>query len=161
MTPSIPIPTDNIYKFSCLFGLVLIVAGIFSYVSIYATSLDRKIKFAEVVISLEAKADRTKSENDLLGLHKKLIEVTKSNQDVATAWVGTVLGLGIVMSFAGARAWYTKIQLRDDKLAELQLERAELEVERLRRELPVSADQAPETPKHAEGNQPTAAVNAA
>ena len=134
MTPSLPLPTDNVYKFVCLFGLTLIVVGIFSFVATYSSSLDRKIKYSEVAISLEAKAERTKSEDELLNLNKKLIEVTKANEHAATIAVSAVIGIGIVLSFFGAQLWYTKIQLRDDKLAQLQLEKAELEVAKLRRE---------------------------
>lgn len=134
MTPSLPLPTDNVYKFMCLFGLTLIVVGIFSFVSTYATSLDRKIGFLEVVIPLEAKMDRTKAENELLNMKKKLIEVTKSNESYATNAAGIVIGLGLFLSLYGAHSWYNKIQVRDDKLAQLQLEKVELEVARLRHE---------------------------
>jgi len=71
MTPSLPIPTDNIYKFACLFGLALIMASIFSYVSIYSSSLDRKVKHMEVIIPLEANSQRSKADNDLIELNKR------------------------------------------------------------------------------------------
>lgn len=134
MTPSLPLPTDNVYKFACLFGLTLIVVAIFSFVSIYASSLDQKIKYSAVVIPLEAKENRTKSEEDLLTLHKRLIEVTQSNEKTANIAVLLVLIVGVGSSVAGAQYWYTKIQIRDDKLAQLQLEKVELEVANLRHE---------------------------
>lgn len=119
MQPSLPIPTDNIYKFACLFGLVLIVSGIFAFVSSYSASLDRKVKYSEVVIPLEARAERSKSEDDLLAMNRKLIEVTRSNEKAANAAIGVVLAIGLGLSVYGAGKWHQVIQRRDDKLAEL------------------------------------------
>lgn len=135
MTPSLPIPTDNIYKFSCIFGLALIVASIFSYVSIYVSSLDRKAKYMEVIIPLEDKAERSKAENNLLELNNKLIEIVKSNEKTAADVLGSVIGIGIVLSAYGAWNWRQKIQTRDDKIAELQIDKLKAEVDKLRAEI--------------------------
>ncbi|GAB2181444.1 hypothetical protein DLREEDagrD3_16670 [Denitratisoma sp. agr-D3] len=135
MTPSFPIATDNIYKFTCLFGLALIITSIFSLVSTYTSSLDRKVRYAEIVIPLEANTQRNKAEEDLLQMHKKLLNVTKENEKTANTVIGSTLGIGIALSFFGAFAWYKKIQLRDDSLAKLQQDKLELELEKLRIEV--------------------------
>jgi len=145
MTPSLPIPTDNIYKFACLFGLALIVVSIFSYVSTYTSTLDRKVKYMEVIIPLEAKAERNKGENDLLELNKKLIEVSKSNERSATTMMETALVMGIVLSLFGAYNWYEKIHKRDEKLAQLQIEKLEAEVAKIRAELANLNSNSPES----------------
>lgn len=131
MTSSAPLPTDNIYKFACLFGRVLIVSSIFAYVSIYTSSLDKKIRYSEVVIPLDAKAQRTKVEEDLLTLNRRLIEVTKSNEKFAVSLIAIVLIAGGTFSFYGAIQWHQIIQRRDDKLAELQLRKLEAEIAKL------------------------------
>lgn len=133
MTPSLPIPTDNIYKFACLFGLALIVSSIFSFVSTYTSSLDKSIKFSEAVIILEANAQRSKAEDKLLIMYKKMNENTKSNQESIGVVILTGLFFGIGLSIFGARMWYP-IQERDDRLAELQLKKLEFEVKMLRSE---------------------------
>jgi hypothetical protein len=134
MTPSLSISTDNIYKFSCLFGLALIISSIFAFVSIYTSSLDRKIRYSETVIPLDAKEHRSKSEDDLLALNKKLIEVTKSNEHTTEIVLAVFLGIGISLSIYGGHSWYHKIQYRDDRLAALQLEKLEVEIAKLRSE---------------------------
>ncbi|CAN7297747.1 hypothetical protein LJR260_001367 [Variovorax paradoxus] len=131
MQPSLPIPTDNIYKFACLFGLVLIVSAIFAFVTSYSSSLDRKVKHIEVMISLEAKEDRTKAENDLLAMHKRLIEVTKSNEDFTLVPIAAILVFGLSLSWYGANKWHQVIQKRDDAMVELQLRKLEAEVAKL------------------------------
>ena len=143
MTPTLPIATDNIYKFTCLFGLALIIAGIFSFVSMYSASLERKVKYAEVIILLEAKEHRNKADEDLLEMNKKLLEVAKSNDKTGNRLVSAVLGIGIVLSAYGAFLWHGKIQLRDDKLAQLQFEKLEFEVSKLRGESILTSTTAP------------------
>jgi hypothetical protein len=141
MQPSLPVPIDNIYKFACLFGLALIVSAIFSFVASYSSSLDRKVRYSEVVIPLEAKAERTKAEEDLLAMNRKLIAVTKDNERSANVLIGLVLGVGILLSLYGAAKWHQVVQKRDDQLAELQLRKLSAEVARL--ETAVSKAEAP------------------
>ena len=137
MTPSsVPLPTDNIYKFACLFGLALVVSGVFSFVALYSSSLDRKVKYSEVVIALESKPQRSKSEDVLVSLNRKLIEIAKSNETFANASIAVLIVAGLLLSMYGAKHWHQKIQVRDDRLADLQLEKLELEVAKLRSQQP-------------------------
>lgn len=132
MTPSLQIATDNVYKFLCLFGLALIVVSIVSLVSTYTASLDRKIKYSEVVISLEANSPRSKVDEDRLEMNKKLIAVSKSNENFANIVLAFILVIGVVFSLIGFWLWYERIQMRDDKLAQLQLEKLQAEIAKLR-----------------------------
>jgi hypothetical protein len=135
MTPSLPIPTDNIYKFTCLFGLALIISSLFAFVSTYTSSLDRKIKYSETIIPLEAKTQRSKVEDDILAMNRKLIDVTKSNENVASTVISILFVIGIYLSSFGAIRWHRVIQHRDDKLATLQIEKLEVEITKLRSEI--------------------------
>lgn len=134
MNTSLPIPTDNIYKFSCLFGLALIISSLFAFVAMYSSSLDRKIKYAEIVIPLEAKTPRTKTEDDILEMNRKLIEVTRSNETFWNQAIGCAMGLGTALCILGAWEWLRKIQPRDDRLAALQVEKLEAEIAKLKAE---------------------------
>ena len=131
MQPNVPIPTDNIYKFACLFGLALIVSAIFSFVASYSSSLDRKVRYMEIVIPLEAKTEKSKTEEDLLAMNRKLISVTKENEQAATVAISAVLVAGLLLSLYGATKWHQIVQKRDDQLAELQLRKLAAEVARL------------------------------
>lgn len=153
MTPSLAVPTDNIYKFACLFGLALIVVSIISFVSIYTSSLDRKIRYAEIVIRVEAEPQRSKADDDLLTLNKTLLSVTKENERLASSVIAVVLSIGVLLSAFGAHRWHNKVQQRDDKLAQLQLEKLEAEIAKLK--LEAAAVQPLDTttqngPRHAE-----------
>lgn len=141
MTPSLPVPTDNIYKFSALFGLALVVSGIFAFTTVYTSSLEKKIKYAEAMIALEAKTTRTKLEDDTLALNRKLVEVTQSNERTANYSLGSLIAIGLALSVYGAVRWHQFIQPRDDEIARLQKEKLEAEVSKLRAEVDRSTSQ--------------------
>lgn len=90
------------------------------------------MKYFEVIYALEAKPERTKVEEDLLKMNRQLVEVTQSNQRAASNVLSAVVGVGFILSGFGATKWHRIIQLRDDKLAEVQLEKLKLEVASLR-----------------------------
>lgn len=139
MQPTVPVPTDNIYKFACLFGLALVIAAIFSYVAVYASSLDRKVKYAEAVIMLEAKQDRSKVETDLLALNQRLLKITKSNEGAAFGVVAFVLLSGVALAMFGSMRWFGHVQKRDDQIAQLQLRKLAAEVRVLEIRHPIEA----------------------
>jgi hypothetical protein len=128
MYPSVPIPTDNIYKFACLFGLALIVSSIFAFFSYYDSALDRKVKYAEAIVTLEAKEQRTVVEEHTLAMSRKIFETTQSNETWVNNALYVVLTFGLVVSIGGAERWYRLIQSRDDKLASLQIAKLEAEI---------------------------------
>jgi len=134
MTPNISPPTDNIYKFSCLFGLALVISAIFSFVAIYSSSLEQKIKYSEALIPLESKEQRTKSEESIVSMNKKLLEITRSNEKTANWLIGVILAVGTVLSWYGASNWHKKIQARDDMHAMLLLEKLRAEITNLKLE---------------------------
>jgi hypothetical protein len=134
MFPNLSIATDNIYKFACLFGLAIILASIFSFVSVYNSSLDKKVSIAEKIMLLEAKESLSKYEESSLELNKKLLEVSGSNQKAAGIFISVVLGIGIYLSGYGAWEWTTKIQTRDDEIAKLQVEKLRAEINALKRQ---------------------------
>jgi uncharacterized membrane protein YiaA len=139
MQPSLPIPTDNIYKFSCLFGLALIISSIFYFVAAYNTSLDRTVKYFVIITSLEAKSEKTKTEEELLSMNKRLLTITVANEKLASESIGVIFVIGFCISFYGAMQWWRIIQKRDDQLAELQLEKLSIEIAKLKADLPESS----------------------
>lgn len=138
MTPSLPIATDNIYKFTGLFGLALIVASIIAFFSTSNTFLEQQMKHHELAMALEAKTPRSEIDDHRLVIHNALADLANTNrQRVAQIIIG-ILGVGIALSVIGLWLWYTKIQVRDDKLAQLQIAKLECEVAKLQAELAAS-----------------------
>ncbi|MGV8823774.1 hypothetical protein [Methylibium petroleiphilum] len=138
MTPSLAIATDNIYKFSCLFGLALIIVSVVSFVTMYSSTLDRKIRYSEIIIPLEAKTPRSRVDEDVLELNKKLIDVTRENERAANIAIGALFSFGLALSAIGAHSWYQKVQIRDDRIANLQVRKLEAELSKLEAEIRAS-----------------------
>lgn len=134
MNPSFVIPTDNIAKFLGLFGLALVVVSVYAFVSTYTATLADKVKYSEAIIMLEAKTPLSKSEENVLKLNKRLLEVTIKNNETENIAIGLLGGTGISISFLGLLSWYRRIQQRDDELARLQIEKLKMEIAKLRSE---------------------------
>lgn len=140
MYPNLSIATDNIYKFACLFGLAIILASIFSFVSVYNSTLDKVVVLSEKIMFLEAKDKLTKVEEGTLELSEMLLEVSTKNRKTAYQAIGYALGVGLFLSMYGAWLWLTKIQTRDDLLSDLQVEKLRAEITALKKQSRVRRD---------------------
>lgn len=120
MQPNLTVATDNIYKFTCLFGLALVITSIFSYLSVYSSTLDKKVQLLEKQLVLNEKKKKTKVDEGALEITNKLLEITKANEKNAYYGIVLLLLIGVFLSLFGAYQWATKIQIRDDEIARLQ-----------------------------------------
>ena len=98
MAPSLPFPTDNIYKFACLFGLALIIASILVFSSSYSSALDRKVKLVEIAVALDSKDVKSKADEALIKFNQQLIDVEKANERTVSTFAGGVLGIAILLA---------------------------------------------------------------
>lgn len=125
MQPSIPVPTDNLYKFAALFGLVLIVASIVSVVSTYNSAYDELVEIASSYIALEGKSDATTKQ--MKQLMDKRIEVIDSNREFYVFILSIPIVIGGALSVWGFQRW-ARIQPLHDELIELQVAKVRKEV---------------------------------
>lgn len=145
MTPSLSVPTDNIYKFASLFGLALIIVSVLFFVTTYTSALGTKTRHSELIIALNSKDIRSKHEEDLLQWNQQLLNIAIANEKAANYAVGAICGLGIVVGVWGLVRWRYTVQKRDDRLADLQLRKLELEVAQLAEQVePDREDRAPQ-----------------
>jgi len=131
MQSQIPLPTDNIYKFYALFGLLLFV---FSFASIiYITSTTNELIFQTAV---EIETINVISKPTDLDLAKKA--VLEKRREIAVVdrkgfnFVLDGLAAGAVfLMFYGFRKWHKYVQPVQDEMAQLQLRKLRHEVEQL------------------------------
>lgn len=131
MTPSLSVPTDNIYKFASLFGLALIIASLLSLVAVYTSTLSEKIRLADAISVLETIEKRSPEQEVRLAIRQKELSVRQSNESTASIVLLVIFGLGLGCSFWGFDQWKSLVQTRDDQIAELQRRKLELEVHAL------------------------------
>ncbi len=127
MKNKVPLPTDNLYKFCALFGLILLIFSLGA--TLYITK-EANVKLIDIAIQLDAAnnsnfSDETK--NIIEGYRKVIVEDRKglNNLLIIPVIIGTLLSL------FGFGKWMFKIQPQLDKLTTLQTEKSELENEKL------------------------------
>lgn len=136
MMPNIPLPTDNLYKFTCLFGLALIVASCVFLPINYDKHLTLKIQYLEKIVELKNKYDTTEKlserEKQELKLNEKLLEISSQNEDFSSHILFGILGTGIGLSVIGFGRWYTVTHKQEQRIRVIQLEKLELELRELK-----------------------------
>ncbi len=137
MTPALSIATDNFYKFKCLFGVALIFTAIIAFVSSAASTLDRQARLAEREVHLVHKANPTKEDNALLAQTNELREIFDRTMFAAANLLGLVFIAGMGLSLWGAIEWKRELQDHADKMAKFQLDKVQVEIEKLRLECAV------------------------
>ncbi|MBD9534637.1 hypothetical protein IB227_02080 [Stenotrophomonas sp. STM01] len=145
MQPNIPVPTDNLYKFQALFGLVIIISAIAGLYLTYATTNAELVTIADRFYELEKEQLAAQQETVAVGavavsdsrsanaakgvkaVLEKRIEVAVSNRRTYVAVLFLGMFLGGVLAYFGFTKW-AKIQPMHDRLLELQVQKAEKEL---------------------------------
>jgi hypothetical protein len=135
MESRIPVPTDNIYKFYALFGLLLIVFCLGAF--IFVTNTANELIYAtlpelEGLRQIEQPSPVEKAQAPLLA---RKLEISKSNKQFFSTVLGVVVGVGLSLALLGFTKWHRDVQPVMDQTANVQLEIAKLQREKLRREL--------------------------
>src|SRR5690554_2324500 len=138
MTPQIPVPTDNIYKFLATFGLVVMVASM--TLMIVNTTTTNKIvwRTANAIYDLEVSDDPLKEKR--IKLLEAEISVADSNRTSGRWSLAIIFGLGFFACFEGFRRWLKYIQPIYDEILELQREKLRLEVSSLNKSIQPNAE---------------------
>ena len=142
MQPNVPIPTDNLYKFQALFGLVLIISGLFAGAYVQLSALEKRYSLARELVE---SSDLIKPEVQKQILRQ--IKTTRYLEMLGGAVIGLAIGAGVLMARSGFKRW-GEVQPVLDELLELQVAKARKEAHgsNVYRELP----ERPEPNKSAE-----------
>lgn len=149
MESRIPVPTDNIFKFYALFGLLLFVfsCGALLFVNSSTNSfLSSAYTELEGLKQLENPSRVEKARIDIL---ERKMDVSKSDKGFFSSALA-VLGVGAISGMGyGFLKWHTVVQPVLDESAKVQLEIAKLQLTQLQRELGISEGAAPVAAKPA------------
>ncbi|WP_416397404.1 hypothetical protein [Allohahella sp. A8] len=128
MESRVPLPTDNIFKFYALFGLLLVIFGIGSTVYVNQATNDLVFNIAVEYETLKADPMRSVSHEANFQVLKRRLEIAKQNNGAFFTGLSVVIAIGIFMMWYGFKKWHTEVQPVQDEMARLSLKR-------LRREL--------------------------
>jgi hypothetical protein len=145
MESRIPLPTDNIFKFYALFGLLLFIFCSSSI--IYVEHSTNELVFQSVIELESVKQIANPSPVDTakkLVLEKR-IEIALSDRKSSVGAIGVFLAISIASMVFGFVKWHREVQPIQDKIAKLQLEKLQYEVDQLRKPMASSVvEEAPE-----------------
>lgn len=130
MESRIPLPTDNIYKFFALFGLLLVVFffGAIIYVNNHANNviLEAILEASELIDS--PKIERNEAEELRLKLIEKRAHVANEDRDLYAAFLGLPLFVGLLFIVYGFHKWHSVIQPNQDEITRLTIKKLKQEV---------------------------------
>lgn len=125
MDGKIPLPTDNIYKFYALFGLLLLVTSIAAFVYLHQTTNALLFEALINVEELSSKENPTPVEAKKKEVLKRRIDIAVEDKAAFNKALGALMGLAIVAMSYGFRQWHYVVQPKQDKLLDLQVLQAE------------------------------------
>jgi hypothetical protein len=141
MEPTVPIATDNIYKFYALFGLVVLIFSGVVFVYAYTKHYEAAYKDFLTLETLRATPESTLSAEDQVRkrILERKVKIDLSNKNIYSGISGAIGGIGILLMAVGFYHWQTKVQPKQDQLLDLQLEKLRREIEVLNTSTPSQA----------------------
>lgn len=128
MESRIPLPTDNIYKFYALFGLLLIISSMGALVY-YFSSVNNLIYEVGVEYEvLKSNSSRSVAEEARFKLLDRRVDVAIADKKFYANFLGAIIGAGVVMMVYGFWKWHTEVQPIQDEMARLGLEKLRKDV---------------------------------
>lgn len=133
MKSNIPLPTDSIYKFYAMFGLLLLIFSAGS--TLYVSHSTNDLIFSSAIEYETLKAIEKPTTVEIakrVGIEKR-IEIAIADRKFHINALGTIGGLAILLMVYGFAKWHRDIQPVQDETARLQLEKLRLEIADLTR----------------------------
>lgn len=128
MESRIPLPTDNLFKFYALFGLLLVIFGCGATLYVSKSTNDLLFEIAVEYETLKADPVRTVSQEARFQVLQKKIEIAGKDKALFLSGLGGVIGIGILMVWYGFRKWHTEVQPIQDEISRLTLKKLRREV---------------------------------
>ncbi|WP_299180324.1 hypothetical protein [uncultured Neptuniibacter sp.] len=130
MESRIPLPTDNIYKFYALFGLLLAVFG--SGGLIYVNQSTNNLIYDTTVEyqTLKHKPETVRSLAEEARYHvlDSKLKIATQNKKFYLICIGVIIFVGVFMIGYGFRVWHTVIQPMQDEITRLNIKKLKQEV---------------------------------
>ncbi|EJG1014297.1 hypothetical protein OMR72_004603 [Vibrio parahaemolyticus] len=126
-------PTDNIYKFLSLFGLVLTIFGGHLFNSTHNSFNDNLMNYSIDLSKLELIENPNSHEKRQIQMLEKKIELLLADKPFYMGFSSFFTALGLILMGFGFFRWAFYLQPKLDELLELQVEKAKIEVKQAKR----------------------------
>jgi hypothetical protein len=128
MQSKVPIPTDNIFKFYALFGLVIFIFGFYFIFHLNSTTNDLLFDTILEIEILQSNSEITKVQQTELDILERKQEIAIKDKKGFVIICGIISGFGACLMFYGFYYWHTKIQPLQDQILELTVKKLEQEL---------------------------------
>ena len=128
MTPRMSVPTDNIYKFYALFGLVLLLSSIFGIVYSVNYTNQELFSIATQIGLYKEDGTITPFEEGQIEILEKLRDILMTDKKFYSGFLTFTSCAGMILMIAGFFHWHIVVQRRDDKYIELRIRLLEKEL---------------------------------
>lgn len=135
MTPTIPIPTDHVYKFYALCGLSIAISSLIALIYLidrYNERIEKNYLQWEILNRMDNLSQEDEVRKSVL---KAKLDVDRLDRSAIPWALGSIGGVGGAMMLLGFIPWHKTLQRNQDKLLELQIKKIEREILALDREL--------------------------
>ncbi len=133
MESKIPLPTDSIYKFYALFGLLLFISSMAS--ALYVSRSTNELLFVSAIEYETLAAIKNPAPVEVakkIGINKR-VEIALTDRKFLIYLIGVIAGGAIIFMIYGFRKWHRIIQPIQDEISRLQLEKLKFEIQDLRK----------------------------
>jgi len=135
MLSKMSLPTDNIYKFYAIFGLLLLITSLFLFTQLVSNynnkAFDRYIDL-EILKAVNKPNAEQKAKKEILEAKK---DIDTSDKNFYLTCLGLFVGLSLFSMLYGFYQWHNKIQPMQDKAEKLNIYKLKLEVKILKKQL--------------------------
>ncbi len=136
MQSKVPLPTDNIFKFYALFGLLMFLSTLFGFVQLHISHNELVFKLYVESETLNSEKELSKKGDALKLVLDKQMENAVADKDFFMSSIVVLLVFATYLMGYGFHRWHTIIQPRQDELLDRQIEKIELEIESIYSQMP-------------------------
>src|SRR5690554_5277720 len=136
MENRVPLPTDNIYKFYALFGLLLIIFSIGAMLYVNQSTNDLAFEVAVEYETLKADPMRSVADEARFTVLERKLEIAGRNKKTFMICLSVIIAAVRFMVWYVFKKWHAEVQPVQDEIARLNLVK-------LRRELGEDCDAYP------------------
>ncbi len=129
MESRVPLPTDNIFKFYALFGLLLAVFGVGSVIYVNKSTNDLAFEIAVEYETLKANPERSVSQEARFQVLDKKLEIAVQDKGTFIWCLSFLIAAGVYMMGYGFWKWHTEVQPIQDEIARLTLKKLSHEMD--------------------------------
>jgi len=128
MQSNIPLPTDNIYKFYALFGLILFIFGFSSMIYINKSTNELVYKTVVSIEELKVIEEPTSVQELQPAALEERMEIALSDKKFFIICIGVLVVSAVFLMYYGFHNWHNKVQPLQDELAELTVKKLRQEM---------------------------------